>query len=243
MPIAFLLLSLSVSLCETAGVHVEFGATERDLAEAYYDSWSDSGSHYIVLTGSFLPKVDGFYLFNVTCTVYFTSQLEPAVAHLEWDDQLVKSGKDSWTWSTTLQKDYRYPFKCTTDDNFYYATLRLDVTTPSGETITVNHDYSDTCTVLGCRNLSLSRDQNCQPPASYHEPQGVTVRTAQKESVLGRGGIVAIGAVVLGVVASLVAVFAIKRRKAALAGLDQALLVRTEGDAQLGSIGAETPYT
>jgi hypothetical protein len=228
---AFLLFSFSFSDCETHGVHAEFGKAERDLAEAYYDSGSDSGSHFLVLTGSFMPKLDGYYIFTVTCEVYFTSTFEPAVAHLEWDEETVKSGKDTWNWGVDLKKDFRYPFKCTTDDNFYYATLRLQVTLPDGEFLTVNNDYADTCTLIGCRNLSLSRDNNCQPPAKYSEPRIQTVKTQPKESVLGRGGIVAIGAAVLGVMTVLVIAVVIRRRKAKFAGLSQALLVREEGAA------------
>jgi hypothetical protein len=226
MSIALFLFSLSQSECETHGVHVQFGNVERDLAEAYYDSGKDSGSHYIVLTGSFLPQVDGYYTFTVTCEVYGTSIFEAAVAHLEWDEENVKSGKDTWTWGTNLQKDFRYPFKCTTDDNFYYATLRLQVTLPDGEFFTVDSDYSDTCTVLGCRNLSLTRDTNCEPPAGKTGGRSVKVVESRKENVLGRGGIVVIGIAVVAVVGVIVVVAVVlrMRRKKALAGLTQELL-------------------
>jgi hypothetical protein len=231
MLLTALLASLSSSECDTHGVHVEFGTVERDLSEAYYDSAHDSGTHYIYLTGSFMPKVSGHYLFTVTCETYFTSMFEPAVAHLEWDDQTVKSGKDTWEWDTDLVQDYRYPFKCATDKHFYYATLRLAVNLPDGEGFTVNYDYSDTCTILGCRNLSLTRDTNCQPPARGGAARRVAGASAEgARDVLGRGGVVAIVAgVAVGVAVFAVVVLKKRGRRGAVAALRDPLLAQGGG--------------
>jgi hypothetical protein len=211
-----LLLSLSLCECETQGTHVVFGPASRDLAEAYYDSASDSGTHYIIFLGSFLPRVSGLYRFTVTCETYFTSFAEAAVAHLEWDGETVKNGKDSWEWNTQLTKDWRYSYKCATDDNFYWATLRLEVMLPDGESFTLSQDYSDTCTNMGCRNLSLTRDTNCQPPDGIRRvlPASPVAVAEPEPSVLGRGGVIAIAAVAAVVaVVIVVGVVIVKKRK------------------------------
>jgi hypothetical protein len=221
--IAFLLASLALSDCDTEGIHVEFGKAEHDLAEAYYDSASDSGTHFIVFTGSFMPTSDGVHRFTVTCETYFTSVGYDAVAHLEWDGEVVDSGKDSWDWTSNLHKDYRYSFRVATDDNFYWATLRLAVALPTGESFTVNQKYADTCTVSGCRNLSLTRDQNCQAPARAKIPIPPKKRAAQpgwqpSGSRYARAVAVAValaGVAVVAIVIVLVVVVVRRRRPAA----------------------------
>jgi hypothetical protein len=227
MLFAVLAAPFASAVCDIPGVHVEFGSADRDLAQAYYDSAHDSGSHYIVFTGSFMPRHTGDHTFTVTCTTYFTSALMPATAHLEWDELPVKYGKDTWNWTATLTQDFRYSYKCTTDDNFYYATLQLDVTIPGGAQFTVNTDYSDTCTVVGCRNLSYTRDDNCLPPSGMVRPRPVEV-VADGEAIrpvfeIGIG-IVAVALVVALVVVVGVVVIVRRRRAARLAAVTERLL-------------------
>jgi hypothetical protein len=219
--LALLLAAHAAEECDQPGVHLEFGGTERDLAEAYYDSAHDSGSHYIVFTGSFVPHVNGTHTFTVTCTTYFTSVLMPAVAHLEWDELPVKSGRDTWSWTTELRQDFRYSYKCTTDDNFYYATLEMQATIPSGATFRVNTDYSDTCTVIGCRNVSFTRQNNCGPPGAVvavpRPPRGAQpppANGAQRPRGLAAEVAGALAAVA-GAAVGAAAVVAVRRRRAA----------------------------
>jgi hypothetical protein len=211
-----LIASLLADVCDQSGVHVEFGSVERDLPEAYYDSGQDSGSHYIIFTGSFVPHTSGTYTFTVNCTTYFTSQLMPAVAHLEWDELPVKSGRDVWSWTTDLRQDFRYSYKCTTDDNFYYATLELSVTIPSGAKFRVNTDYSDTCTVIGCKNISYSRTNNCEAPGAAVRPSEPSERAGAPPQTPGVGAGCAAG-IAIGVVAvaSIAAAIVVRRRKGA----------------------------
>jgi hypothetical protein len=142
----------------------------------------------------------------------------PAVAHLEWDELPVKSGTDTWSWTTDLRQDFRYSYKCTTDDNFYYATLEMDVTIPSGATFKVNTDYSDTCTVIGCKNISLSRDNNCQPTDGIARRSETTKRVPVfvPPSGLGWGAVAGIagGALAVVVIGAALVVFVIRRRRA-----------------------------
>jgi hypothetical protein len=224
----FLFAATSVcSECDTAGTHVEFGGTERDLAEAYYDSAKDSGSHYIVFTGSFLPRHTGTHTFTVTCTTYFISALMPAKAHLEWDELPVKYGTGTWTWTADLTQDFRYSYKCTTDDNFYYATLQLDVTIPGGAQFTVNTDYSDVCTAIGCRNLSYTRDNDCLPPSGRTAVP--TVRGIPAVPPKGSLAPVWIGVVVVAGVGVVIAIVVIvRRRRVVHTGAIADPLLRTE---------------
>jgi hypothetical protein len=231
-----ILASLCRSVCETHGVHLEFGSVERDLASAYYDSAHDSGSHYIVFTGSFLPTVSGSHTFTVTCYTYFTSFLMPAAAHLEWDELPVMSGRNTWTWTAELQKDFRYSYKCTTDDNFYYATLEFDVLPPGGRNATVDTQYSDTCTDMGCRNLSLTREENCEPPSkvTVKEPLRESAGEVDRSRTLPRGaiaGVAVAGVAVVGVVALVgVGIWRYKRKNGRQEELESELLSNKEPD-------------
>jgi hypothetical protein len=231
----FAFISLSLSVCEVHGVHLEFGNVDRDLATAYYDSQHDSGSHYIVFTGSFMPKVSGKHTFTVTCYTYFTSMLVPAVAHLEWDQLPVKSGQNTWTWDTELQKDFRYSYKCTTDDNYYYATLELDVQPPDVSNRTVDTEYSDTCTVIGCRNLSLTRADNCEPTdgtvaRKIERPMGPLVDRSRGVPIGPVIGLVVGGVAVVAVIGGVVVGMRWWKRRTALAKVGAALLSGKDGD-------------
>jgi hypothetical protein len=66
-----------------------------------------------------------------------------------------------------LQKDFRDSYKCATDDHYDSATLELDIEPFNAAKEIVYTQYSDRGTLMGCRNPSLTRTTNCEPPGGF----------------------------------------------------------------------------
>jgi hypothetical protein len=156
---------LAAAECETPGVRMHFGETEWDADTAYCDSSALSGSHYLWFWGSFKAKGTDSYTFSIFCEPYGLFNGRNSTVHFYWDGPEVATRAGAWDWPAALAKDFRYPYALQVANSYSYVTLWFEVTPPGESKQDIGGPWSDTCTVSGCRDLSLTREAfACQPP-------------------------------------------------------------------------------
>jgi hypothetical protein len=170
------MLSICVSECEQPGIHYHWDDTHGNQDYADYETPAFALQYYVNIWGSFRTSetgsmpVEGF----VDPT---GASAKGGKAVMFWDFSEVARGSKSgditnWSPSVTINanvycyKYFRYQWKLSTDDFYFQARLRFRVQPPGYSGLFVlNTEFSDTCEVSGCTDLSYSREPDaCQPP-------------------------------------------------------------------------------
>jgi hypothetical protein len=170
------LFSICLNECEQHGIHYHYDDTYGNQDYADFETPNMGVQHMVDIGGSFRTKETG--------NMAIEGHIDPTGASakggqgkITWDWIEVASGSKSgntsnWSPSVTITanvycyKDFRYQWKLQTTTYYFRASLRLRVQPPGYSALFVLHtDFSDTCEVSGCTDLSYSREPYaCQPP-------------------------------------------------------------------------------
>jgi hypothetical protein len=164
-----LLRSSSASDCGEQGLERGWGSDWVRIGSGYFESYELSGTQVMALRGAFIADESGTHTFRVWAHTTGSSGDAYRNAIFLIDGGDAGHRQTEYDRSEDLTKDFRYSFRLTVTDDYYYIALSLYVASPSYPLHGLDQPGGriETCTVSGCRNTDLTRDPYaCQPSPS-----------------------------------------------------------------------------
>jgi hypothetical protein len=146
----------SEQACGTKGLERGWGGSWAYWATGYVESMKLSGDHTLELRGSYIASDDGSHTFEVQAKTYGVSgDGKMRSAQFLFDGNDDKQRGTPYSRTISLTKDFRYSFRLSVTDTYYYVSLWLQVQSPSRSKHDMDGDDAETCEVSGCRDMSL----------------------------------------------------------------------------------------
>jgi hypothetical protein len=184
------LFSIGLGECNQSGIHYHWDTTHGDKDDADYEMPAVLLQKYLSIYGSFRTKETG--------AMTIEGFVDPTGASTK-----VGSGRILWEWVEVANgsasedffnprlsvnfsaivycyKDFRYQWRLETMTDYFQVRLVFRVQPPTyPELFVLNTEFSDTCEVSGCTDLSYNREPYaCQPaPTINMSPSPTTSKT------------------------------------------------------------------
>jgi hypothetical protein len=148
--------------CETMNSDTKGSYSNGVSASITYSSWT---AHWLGIRGSFVAPVTGHYQIQLNGDGFLGGVFK---IDYRWTFDGVEIGthRGDWTLDYDLNKDWRYAVLLESVSSERVGELAISVKIPGTSTfVLLGTNYLERCTIIGCRDLNLSREPwSCQPP-------------------------------------------------------------------------------